>query len=193
MKNALSILVTIVAVAFGLWLLTVFSNAYRAHMWGFVALWMALPFFAYYISHSAVKIDPLFARRVASVWTAPAILLSFMGFFNYAHVRNSIGERYASGYIAVKGDVEYDENGSSRPTYVYTDHWYSKVGLWFLEWGFLAACIGLPIATYKAAQRGARNALKKWKGSNPVCVECGTENPDYAKFCCKCGSVISPR
>jgi hypothetical protein len=70
-------------------------------------------------------------------------------------VRNSIGEHYVSGYLALRGDVEYGENGQPyRPTDVYTDHWYSKFALWLLEWLFIFACFGLPFLTHKAVKRG---------------------------------------
>jgi hypothetical protein len=86
--------------------------------------------------------------------------LSFATLFDYDQVRDSIGEHYVSGYMALRGDVEYGENGQPyRATDVYTDHWYSKFALWLLEWFFLAACVGLPILTHKAVRRGARNSL----------------------------------
>jgi hypothetical protein len=145
---------------FSVWLLGLFGDAYRAHIWGFIALWFLLPIFAYYITHISVEGKPSGARSLNTTFVAVSVLLSFMGLFDYDQVRDSIGEHYVSGYMVLRGDVEYGENGRPyRPTDVYTDHWYSRFMLRLLEWFFLAACVGLPILTHKAARQGARNAL----------------------------------
>jgi len=160
LKKAFGITVWVLVIGFSLWLLGIFVDAYRAHTWGFIALWFMLPIFAYYITHAAVEGNPSAARSLNVSFVAASILLSFATLFDYDQVRDSIGEHYVSGYIALRGDVEYGENGQPyRPTDVYTDHWYSKFALWLLEWFFLAACVGLPILTHKAVRRGARNAL----------------------------------
>jgi hypothetical protein len=159
-KKALGIMVWALIIGFSVWLLGLFGDAYRAHMWGFIALWFMLPIFAYYVTHSAVEGNPSVAKSLNVAFVAVSVLLSFVGLFDFDQVRDSIGKHYVSGYMALRGEVEYGENGQPyRPTDVYTDHWYSKFALWLLEWFFLAACVGLPILTHKAVLRGARNAL----------------------------------
>jgi hypothetical protein len=159
-KKVLGIIVWALIIGFTVWLLGLLFDAYREHFWGFIALWLMLPIFAYYVTHVAVKGNPPVARNLNVAFVAVSVLLSFAGFFNYHQVRDSIGENYVSGYMAIRGEVEYGENGQPyRPTDVYTDHWYSRFMLHLLELFFCAACFGLPLLTHKAVRRGARNAL----------------------------------
>jgi hypothetical protein len=160
LKKVLGIVVWALVIGFGVWLLGLFFDAYRTHIRGFIALWLVLPIIAYYLVRIAVEGNPSAAKSLNVAFVALSVLLSFAGLADYGQVRDSIGEHYVSGYMALRGEVESGDDGRPyTPTDVYTDHWYSKFALWLLEWLFLGACVGLPILTHKAVRRGSKRAL----------------------------------
>jgi hypothetical protein len=157
LRKAFEIVVTLILVGFGFWAIQVWREIYRAHILGFFVLWLILPVFAYYTAHAVTFRAEGTHKSVGIAFTTASILLSFSGVAEYGQIRDTIGQRHVSGYIATD-DVEFDETGGHRVTDVSTDHWYSQFALWLFELLFLGISVGFPMLTYQAVKRGARSS-----------------------------------
>jgi hypothetical protein len=144
-----------VGIALCFWTLFVSEDAYRAHTWFFITIWLLLPVLAYFTANPATLRGASVLKMVSVTFVTASALLSLAGLANFDQIRDSIGKRYVSGYVAVP-DVDYDSYGAPfRTTTVFTDQWYTRYALGLFEWTFILACFGLPALTHIAVKRGS--------------------------------------
>ena len=144
----------------GIWSLGVYGKLFRTHMPVFLFLWFFIPVIALWLNTGAVRsafsISSL--KIVRNFLLGAVISLSFASFVHYDLIRDFIGQRIVDGY-EVRYYEDTDEYGrTSMAADVSTDHWYSRLGLWLFEWGFLGICAAIPYATWLATNRAINAA-----------------------------------
>ncbi len=127
------------------------GELYRAYSIVFYILWLAIPigiaiFQNSQKSHHISKITSKWIRTIAFALT---IGIGFCIFAHYDAIRDDVGYKNIKGYHS-----EYypDVDVYGRPTHgvnIYTSHWFGKIILWVLEWGFVILCVAIPIITWK--------------------------------------------
>lgn len=138
-----------------LWGLKLYGEVFRAHRSFFLFLWFFLPIVALWLNTDFVSggASPAALARARLALTCAVAAISFACFAHGDDLRDSVGEAFVAGYHVSYYYEEVDENGPYRETSISTDHWYSQLGMWLVDWSILGLCIGLPVMTWFAASR----------------------------------------
>ena len=88
--------------------------------------------------------------------------MSVGSFAHYDRIRDYIGHHFIDGYSVIYF-VDYGDEGQPFRAATYsTSHWYLSFALRVFEWGFLAACVVIPLLIwYAASQAIKRRAIEQ--------------------------------
>jgi len=150
-QNAVGYGLLLLGVAFLFWSIHIFLESYRAHVSFFTTVWCSLPLVAYVAGR---HYGPFALRGPRIALVGVSVLLSYAGATNYDLIRDSIGEKYASGYIVVHGE-DFDEDGPFTTTAFYTENRYAGFALSAFGIAFMFSCFGLPALTHLALKHGS--------------------------------------
>lgn len=131
------------------------------HLDFFVLIWVVLPVVAFKLREKHVRSHfSIFVLRVTrNALLTSAIVISVGCFFHYDGIRDAIGHRYIDGYYTTTYDDVTDSGQQTTGTEPHTAHWYSRIGLWLFEWGFLATCFLIPVLTWGGSNKALSEAV----------------------------------
>ncbi len=134
-------------------LLMVFGSAFRSYTLFFVIVWFFLPLAGFTGRHQAFL--SLFSRKGITFFrgflTTVAVVIAFVLFADYEHLRDQFGETYIQDYQITYYTDSDDYGRPTRESDVHTQNFSAQVFLWLAQWVLIALCIGVPILTWKAS------------------------------------------
>ncbi len=123
-------------------------NVYHDNKPALVVLWLMAPICLILLRYSGfgTSLSISAIDKLRKIILGGVVILSVMIFSSYDSLRDYIGRLIIDGYYV------YYYPGIDVEPYVTVDHWYDKVFLWLLEWGYLVFIVGWPILTWKAGK-----------------------------------------
>lgn len=129
-----------------------FGKIFSLYIPFFLFLWFSLPIIAIWLKskhskrvRSALSIGGI--KFLNAILLAIAFILSLSFLISYEQIRDTVGKKYVEGYYVTDYETTGDSGETIEATAPHTAHWYSRFGLWLLEWLYLGLCIGIPLIT----------------------------------------------
>jgi hypothetical protein len=126
-------------------LLMIYGEVFRAHITLFLILWFFIPMLAIWFNVKSVRMELQISSAglssVRMLLTCLVYLISFAFFAHHKEILDTVGYQFIDGYY-----VSYEGVGTAT-------HWYSRFGLWLIEWLFFLLCVMLPFVTWIAGTR----------------------------------------
>jgi hypothetical protein len=136
-----------------------FGEAFRAHVFLFVGIWLFLPAFSFFI-HKLEVFDVINLRQLRIGFMIFVVAVSWIIFWGWDDVRNYIGHHYIEGYRY--WTIETGENDNGEPTYGQDWATLNANGRWILNalqvLSVILAVVG-PVVTWKSFE----NAIERRK------------------------------
>jgi hypothetical protein len=138
--------------------LGVAGEVYRRYMGGFLALWVFLPVIAVWLATREVRshLSPQALTTLRQLLVVVACALSVLSFAHFGTVRDWLGHTFVEGYRTWSTEGADDAGRPTEDVHVETAHWYSGLGMWALEWGFILTCVAVPVVVWAATGRAVQ-------------------------------------
>jgi len=151
---------------FGVFLL---GEAFRKFPLVSLAIWISIPIGMSLLSYSKFNelIRPRLATKIQVLCIIASIVVSFAFFAHFDYIRDHIGYKFVEGYRSYPVQ-DVDNYGRQIVVFdIVTAHWYSRLLLWFGEWGYIIICFGIPLWTWASSSRliNSVNEYDKLNGS----------------------------